>query len=295
MNARSTTAAAVVCALAIVLGSASLARHSERKDEASLVRLARDNAALDSRVRFTAAEIAAVDRDRAGLRAALKALPAAPVASAGAATLNPEPNFADLLIADPKLADMAAKAYRAGVAGQFRPLYRSLELTPDQIEKFESLMVEHQREAMDTISTARSEGFGSKDATIVALLLQENEELGTSQMALLGDAGYQQLQQFTRAIPVQGIVHNVADAVALSPSPLTGEQADQLSRILANSNSRFLSGGTADPAAIDWSLVLPQAQGALSEPQFKALQGQYQNALFAPILVQFRQQENAEK
>ena len=236
-----------------------------------------------------------MDRESAELRAGLSAVQGDPGVPPAAPTRNSRLGFGELLAADPRLADLAAGAYRASLAGEYGPLYRQLELTPAQITSFESLMVEHQREVMDTLATGSSQGLKPSDATIVALLLQENEELGTSQMELLGDPGYQQLQQFTRALPLQGIVREVAGVVALSPSPLTGGQADQLSRILTNSNRAFQSGGNADPAALNWSLVLAQAQGILSEPQFKALQGQYQAALFTPILAQFRQEEAAGK
>ena len=287
-----TKIAAGGCILAFVFGLAWFAHRSGRNDDAALVRLVRDNVTLDFSVRFTERESAAANRDCAELLEALNALPSHPISSLGALVGTPKRNLAALLAAYPKLAALDAKAFRASLAVEFRPLYRSLKLTPEQIVKFESLMAGHQEEVMDTVTTASSQGLGSDDATIVAVLLQENEEFRTSQMALLGDAGYQQLQQFIRAMPMQGIVHDVADAVALSSSPLTGQEADQLSRILANSNSRFQNGRSADPAAINWSLVLTQAQSVLSKPQFNALQGQYQTTLFAPILAEFRQEEN---
>ncbi len=295
MSTRRTAGLVVGGLLAVLLILAGGSRLARARDDAALVRLMRDNVGLDARVRLTQREIAALNRDGAELRAALGAVPGHPGAPPAAPTRNSELSFGDLLAADPRLADLAARAFKVSLAGQYGPLYRRLELSPGQITNFESLLVEHQREVLDTLASGSSQGLQPGDATLVALLLRENEELGTSQMALLGDPGYQQLQLFTRALPLQGIVREVANAVALSPSPLTGEQSDQLTRILTNSNSAFESGDQADPAALNWGLVLAQAEWVLSPSQFKALQGQYQEALFTPILAQFRQQESAGK
>ena len=281
--------------LACLLGLAWFARLSADRNEQALVRAARDNAALEARARTTAAELAALRRESAQLRAALAPPPARPVPSAPAAGRNFAADLADLVVTDSGLANLSVRALRASIAAQFGRLYSRLGLTPDQIDQFETMLVEHQRELMDIAAGARSQGLRFDDATIVALRLQEDEELGTAELTLLGAGGYQQLQDFTRALPMQRIVLEVANSAALSSSPLTAGQADALTRILTNTNSRFQNGGAADPAAIDWNLVLPEAQGILNETEYQALQGERQSALFQPILNQFRQQEKIGK
>jgi hypothetical protein len=283
MNAKVISAAALGGGLAIMLGVAGFNRHSAREAKASLELLAKRSDFLNSGIRRAEDRIAGATRDSAEMQAALAAQPIAP--------RNNERTVPALMAADPKLYALGMKAFQAGLHWKFGPLFRTLNLTPDQIDKFESLESQHEEAQIDIMATASAQGMPFSDPIVAALMSQENGQYQAAQQALLGDTGYQQLQQFNRMAPVMGIVDTVAVSVALTPTPLTGAQSDRLAQILANASSQFQSGGPATPATINWPATLGQAQAILSPAQFAALEGVYDGNQIGQIKTQFYNQE----
>ncbi len=278
---------------ALALGVKWWGGRSEREAEASLVEVGRRRAELDAGIRRAEEGIAASDRDRLALQAALRASPPAASPLAGPAKSNPgSPDVAALLEANPALFALGVRAYRANLGPHFAPLYRKLGLSQTQIGAFEDLMTEHEEEVLDLNATASSQGIENSDPAVLAVRQQEDDQLHAAQIALLGAAGYQQLQQFARAEPVQEIVASVATTVALTSTPLSGAQATELRDFLANSSSSYRSGDPADPATIDWDVALPQAQGILNNPQFGALKAESLKLQVEKIQAQFDQQES---
>jgi hypothetical protein len=74
-------------------------------------------------------------------------------------------------------------------------------------------------------------------------------------------------------------------------TPLTQPQATRLREILANASTSYQAGGKAEPATIDWSRVMEQAQGFLTPPQFSALKADAQLPQISLLMKQFYQQQ----
>ena len=68
-------------------------------------------------------------------------------------------------------------------------------------------------------------------------------------------------------MPVRGFLDGFATQVA-ADDPLTGNQADQLERILAEATPAYRDGKRADPATVDWVMVDQQARRVLTPRQF---------------------------
>lgn len=291
------TKALILAAAGIVLGFAValdwFAVRSERRANAALAEIAQKRAALNAAVREDDERIAADDRERLALKAALGTLPPAAASGAVAGKRNPgDRDVAALLEANPALFALGVRAYRANLGPHFASLYRALGLSQAQIDAFESLMTEHEEGLLDLNATAASQGLENSDPAVLAVRQQEDDQLRAAQVALLGDAGYRQLMQMGRVQPVQDIVASVATTVALTSSPLSGAQAAELTDFLANASSSYRRGDPADPATIDWDVVLPQAQGILTAPQFGALKAEALKPQVGKIQAQFNQQES---
>jgi hypothetical protein len=284
-------AAVAGATFALALGLMSWGDRSAREAEASLAEIARKRAVLDAGVSRAEERITVNDRDRLALQAALRASP--PASPPVPENKNPgDANVAALLEANPALFALGVRAYRANLGPHFSPLYRKLGLSPTQIDAFENLMTEHEEEVLDLNATASSQGIENSDPAVLAVRQQEDDQLRAAQIALLGDTGYGQLQQFARAEPVQEIVASVATTVALTSTPLSGAQAAELSDFLANSSSSYRSGDQADPATIDWDVALPQAQAILTDAQYEALRAEYLKPKIKKIQEQFNQQQS---
>lgn len=146
---------------------------------------------------------------------------------------------------------------------------------------------------MDILYTADQQGVPANDSAVRSLMQQDRNEMMASDQAVLGDSGLRQLKQYNRALPVAWVVNQVAMDVALTPTPLSGAQADQLGQILANASATYQGGGAANAATVNWPAALGQAQGILTPTQFAALQAQYYQSQLNPLVAQFRNQEKA--
>ena len=155
---------------------------------------------------------------------------------------------------------------RAQIARNYAAFYRMAKLTPAQIEEFENQT--NAQWLSTTVMTPNS-------------IHPEQPSLPDEQVrAILGEAGFAQLEQFRRMQPVQGVVNEISN---LSPdAPLSRDQSVQLLTIFANATPGYQSGGKADPKTIDWNQVEAQAQSVLTESQLNALRAQSQ---FPPLMT----------
>lgn len=294
MNSKVTTAVVVGCFLALVFGVAWFEHRSAGRAGAALSALANKRAALESAVRRLEALGATAIRDRGKLPA--MEMPRTPTTALPAAvTGNRSTSYGELMAVDPQFRALLLRAFRANLAGRFGSFYRALNLAPDQIAKFENLLVDNYAEIMDAMASAKSQELENDGPAITAVMQQQADQLRSAQVALLGESGYEQLEELNRAAPMATIVNRVAFSVASSSSPLTGSQIDALTRILARASSGFQSGGPADPATINWEAAMDQAQSVLSDPQLAALNVQREHAETKQMVAQFNQEEAAAK
>jgi hypothetical protein len=109
--------------------------------------------------------------------------------------------------------------------------------------------------------------------------------------AILGEQGFQQLQEFRRVQPLQGVVGDVSTLSV--GAPLTPTQSAQLLTIFANASSSYQSGGVARPPTVDWDQVMIQAQGVLSPVQLNALKAEAQGPKVMALIAQFYKDREA--
>jgi len=270
--------------ISLVLAWAAL--QSARRAEATAAAMAESQSSLDASIKAARGRMAASRQKEAVLRAALKA---AQVRQSTASTVRKTPagpNRAALIATNPKVRAAYVRSFRANLTMKFLPLYHKLALSPAQIEKFEDLMTESEQEKLDLQAAAQSQGLAVSDPAMAALQQQQNEQLCGGEVELLGNAGYQELQQFDRIQPLEDPITRMAYAVA-ETAPITQSQVDQLLNVLANASGKFQAGGPADPISIDWPTALPQAGQILNVTQYANFKAAAQIAQVMALVNQY--------
>jgi hypothetical protein len=215
-------------------------------------------------------------------------------------------NPVGVLMGDAKLQMAYFTARRASLPSTYGPLFRALNLSPDQTKLLEDRIMDRDQQFFDIVSTVpdaiRSISYagnspfirnpflltsnsedgqglqpGTPDSQAAAELLRQNDaSFQESATALLGPAGYQQLLQYERMLPVRDVVDNLGSNAAVAGAPLNAGQADQLTQILANASSTYQQGAAAARGenGVDWSQAMTQAAQVLSPDQLVTLQAQ---------------------
>ena len=240
----------------------------KQKADSARAALAVGTANLEGEADRLAREIAAAKSKPAQLAAA----PAAPPAPRKGKVSGGPPLSEDALIQkSPHLQALYLASQRAELGRTYGPLFRTLHLTPDQIAKYEDAMIEYRGQEMDLQGTAQAQGLGRSDPAIAALQQQADQQLQAAKAAILGDAGAQQDQEYGRTLPVRALVAQIAGTVAFS-APLTPDQSDQMTQILAAASPSYQKGGAANWNNIDYAQADRAAAAILSPAQLAAWQ-----------------------
>jgi hypothetical protein len=163
---------------------------------------------------------------------------------------------------------------RLGLSRQYGTFYRSLNLAAEEIGRFEAVRMEHEGRMSDIRLAARSpQGDSSPVETdsradaIATLRRAETARFEAEQRALLGESAYAELRAFEDSREQRTFVSNLTANLALSPTPLTTLQADQMWQVLRELNyqSKF------NAEKNDWTGMLDRAKNFLYPAQHAEL------------------------
>lgn len=206
---------------------------------------------------------------RAGLEAELGRLNST---MAGRSAVKPSPavTAARLMRPEPTPRDDASRVarFRGGLAQRYSPFYRMIGFTPEQVTRFEDLLTEQEGRLVDFLAATREGTVALSPAERQALRAQEQARIETELRQLLGDTGYERLQEYQKSGNQRRIVRELVSGLALSASPLSVEQGRQLMRLL--DELRFNDSGGAERES--WAPVLERASGFLTPAQMLELQ-----------------------
>ncbi len=153
-------------------------------------------------------------------------------------------NFISNLMEDPQFGKMWADQQKARAAAAFAPLLKTLNLSPDQANHFQSLMAERQMSVMDAIAAARSQGITDR-AEMASVVQQATSQVDSQLQALLGPDGYNQYQNFVQTQPQRNQVNQLQlGLISSGNAPLQDSQVQQLTQILAQNSAGSAAGGT---------------------------------------------------
>jgi hypothetical protein len=277
--------------LAIAAGIAWFAFDAHQKAEAALAALAHKDATVAAGIHDAETSLAAEEHDRAEIQAALTALQAKQ-AAAKAAAKPPGPLPPDEAVAlarDPKLLALFVRSFRATLYERYGLIYQSLKLPPEQIEKLTDVFARQQQERFEIRAAARAQGLPDTDPEIMAMQQQVVDKANAEKLAVLGEDGTKQFDQLYQAITFAPMLSDMSSFVALSSTPLTTQQSADLLQILGNASAHDKTSGQAQPATLDWTAALQQAQGILSPPQLAALKVESELAEAMKLKTQYYQ------
>ena len=229
--------------------------------------------ALARRGAMTAAgERAAAERALEAAKAAVgasDARAAMEATSAGVVLRDPRAAGRDLLAARPQAAQHLEGYFRQRTADVYGGLFKALGLSDEQVRAFEDLRVRGTAGVnWSTATQAPAGGFSGGDLSTA--------EMESQLHSLLGDAGYSRYLDYNASASPRMLSMQLGGALYLTPTPLTSDQAAQLTAILGSSGP-----SAGDP---DWDAAIARSRAVLSDAQVAALSGlrlqvQYQQAI----------------
>ena len=187
---------------------------------------------------------------------------------------------------DPQIAQLMNSREKLMLDSRYAALFKSLmqgtngasAMTPEQLDAFKNLLVEKQNTLRDVMMTARSQGVTDR-SEINQLVKNAQADVDAQLQSTLGDAGYQQYQQYEHTLPQRNLVNQLSQSLSYTSMPLSDSQSQQLVQILADnskapSNSQLRSavglGGGARGVPIT-DAAINQAQSVLAPAQLQAL------------------------
>jgi hypothetical protein len=193
------------------------------------------------------------------------------------------------LMDQPEMQRLVALQQKGALDARYAQLFKSLNLTPEQLERFKNLLVEKSTAMMDVLAAARQQGINprsDRDA-FQKLVADAQAQVDDSIRSALGDVGYQQYKNFEQTQPQRAVVSQLEQRLSYSSTPLSPDQANQLVNILAstspatarnNNNPVFFAGAPALGGAINFGgqvtitdATINQSLGVLAAPQIDAL------------------------
>ena len=167
---------------------------------------------------------------------------------------------------------------------RYGPLYRALNLSPEQIRKFEASLTERQQGVVDVWVEATKQGLptGGNSAASTSVARLTSGPLGNMENSLkelLGEAGFGSFKEFDKAKGNRELIASLAGTLYTSEAPLTAGQGESLAAVLSSNTRRDLVPMADDgkkqltrlSEVTDWAGVQKQAQAFLSAPQLAAL------------------------
>ena len=193
------------------------------------------------------------------------------------------------LMENPEMQKLMHVEQKAALDSRYAALFKKLNLTPEQLEKFKNLLVEKQTSMMDVFAAAREQGINPREdpEAFHKLVADAQAEVDAGIKAALGDADYAQYQDYEHSMPQRNTVGQLEQRLSYSSTPLSDSQSEALVQILASTGATTgggmrgaLAGGAAmaigggpgmGPNTQITDATIAQAQGVLAGPQLDAL------------------------
>lgn len=196
------------------------------------------------------------------------------------------------LLDNPEFSKLWNLQQKGGLDSRYSALFKSLNLSPADLDKFKSLLVEKQSAITDVMSAGREQGLDPRNpddrAQIAALLQNAQTQVDAAIQQTLGAAQYAQYQNYEQTLPQRNVVTQLAQSLSYTGSPLQDSQTEALVNILAANSAaqNQNAGGPGGPFAGLGGLggafgnrmspitdaAITQAQSVLNETQVAALQ-----------------------
>lgn len=265
------TLVATTSAIAILAVSNAVYENQEaRQAQTSLATATQEIATL--RGREQVAEQRAIELEakvRTLESAATAAKTASPSKAAGSGQLASVDVQMEMLLANPEYQELSLKSELAGLRFRYGPLYQKLGLSAQQIADFESALIEKQQLIHDARFSAMNQGMSLNDPSLAKVFESPLKAMKDKLTAILGEDGYTQYDAYKNTASARSTADNLASSLYYTDSPLTADQADKLTAIVAaNTTKTSPDAKTAlVQETIDWNKVAAQTAEILQTDQ----------------------------
>lgn len=181
------------------------------------------------------------------------------------------PDASRLVAAHPEVLALFKTAFIARFDAEYRAYFDQIALSPERVERFKTRLFQDKIDQLDLRWIGQAQGAKRDDPAYRTLRKQQEETLSNDLKTMVGQEGYEALEQFRRANGVRGFVDDLATAMQLGDKPMTLDQQDQLVQTIAKASARFQKGGAAMPWDANWDAIMAQAPGFLTDAQVAAL------------------------
>jgi hypothetical protein len=249
------------------------ARAERRAAEVARQSAAAETAKMEAATQQTRAEAARLAADNQALAAKAAERKTAPVAKPGPKRTGPVSSAA-LHANNPALQNLWIAARRAYLNQNYGPFFRTLHLSPAQIERFKAAMTDAVAREEDISAAVLAKGLDYHDPAARQLYQASEEQRDAELETVLGAEGVQQFRDYNRRLNVRGVVDGLAAFVAFT-DPLTPAQADALTQAVAEASATYRAGKNASQFDIDWAAADQAAQNILTPAQLALWQRGY--------------------
>jgi hypothetical protein len=196
------------------------------------------------------------------------------------------------LAGNPEFQRLLAIQMKGRISQTYGALFKSLNLSPDQLSQFQTLLADKQQALMDVMQAARDQGINPRTDPdgFKSLVSQAVSQSDANIQQALGDAAFQQYQQYQQTLPERNTINTLQQQLSYTQTPLTDDEANQMVALLAQNQPQRAGNGTTgtgnggDAGPNPMSLIngggtakvtndaISQASGVLTAPQVAALQ-----------------------
>jgi hypothetical protein len=151
------------------------------------------------------------------------------------------------LSGNPEFQKLLAIQMKGRISATYGALFKSLNLSPEQLTQFQSLLADRQQAMMDTMQAAREQGINPREdpdgfKTLMSQTLAQSDQ---SIQQALGDAGFQQYQQYQQTLPERNTVNTLQQSLSYTQTPLTDDETNAMINLLAQTQPARAGNGTA--------------------------------------------------
>jgi hypothetical protein len=156
----------------------------------------------------------------------------------------------------PEVQKLMAIQQKGQLDSRYASLFKSLNLSPEQLDKFKTLLVEKQSAMQDVMAAARAQGIDPREDPegFRKMIRDTQAEVDNSIKEVVGEAGYAQYQNYQQTMPQRSVVNQLQQSLSYTNAPLTDAQAEQLVQILAQTSPKNGQGGNRGEPMVEMNM-----------------------------------------
>ena len=150
----------------------------------------------------------------------------------------------------PEVQRAIAVTQRGQLDARYAALFKSLNLSPAQLDKFKNLLVERQTSAMDVFTAAREQGINPRDDPegFRTLLASTQADIDASIKASIGEEGFKQYKNFEQTVSQRATTDQLSQRLSYTATPLTAAQSASMVQILSQTAPQRAAAPNGQPS-----------------------------------------------